>query len=116
MDLRGRTGGGVMENGEQRIGGMICSHLADVEPVDPDSADSCAECVALGDTWVHLRECQSCGHIACCDSSKNKHATAHHKATGHPLIRSYEPGESWWWCYEDEVVFEVEGAPPVRPV
>ncbi|MFF5565667.1 UBP-type zinc finger domain-containing protein [Streptomyces sp. NPDC012623] len=103
-----------MTNSEMGFGGPICPHLADVEPVTPDSADSCPECVALGDTWVHLRECQTCGHIGCCDSSKNKHATAHHDATGHPLIRSYEPGEGWWWCYEDEIVFEVEGIPPER--
>ncbi|WP_234434200.1 UBP-type zinc finger domain-containing protein [Streptomyces sp. NRRL F-5126] len=94
----------------------ICSHLADVEPVTADSADSCPECVAAGDTWVHLRECQSCGHIGCCDSSANKHATAHYEATGHPLVRSYEPGEGWWWCYEDGVAFEVEGMGPVRPL
>nr|WSZ94305.1 UBP-type zinc finger domain-containing protein [Streptomyces sp. NBC_00857] len=104
-----------MATNDESFGGMICSHLADVEPVTPDSKDSCPECVALGDSWVHLRECQGCGHIGCCDSSKNKHATAHHDASGHPLIRSYEPGEGWWWCYEDEVVFEVEGVPPVRP-
>lgn len=103
-----------MANDEGHSGGMICSHLADVEPVNPDSEDSCLDCVALGDSWVHLRECQTCGHIGCCDSSKNKHATAHNKAVGHPLIRSYEPGEGWWWCYEDQVVFEVEGMGPVR--
>jgi len=92
----------------------ICSHLAEVGPVRPDSPNTCAECVALGDTWVHLRECQTCGHVGCCDSSKNKHATKHFKATGHPLVRSFEPGESWWWCYVDELVFEVEGVPPER--
>ncbi|MEU4264454.1 UBP-type zinc finger domain-containing protein [Streptomyces argenteolus] len=92
----------------------ICGHLDRVRRVTPDSADSCPECVARGDTWVHLRECQTCGHVGCCDSSRNQHATAHRAATGHPLIRSYEPGETWWWCYEDRISFDVEGAPPAR--
>ncbi|MFJ1901764.1 UBP-type zinc finger domain-containing protein [Streptomyces sp. NPDC088115] len=92
----------------------LCSHLDQVRRVAPDSADSCTECVAIGDTWVHLRVCPTCGHVGCCDSSRNKHATAHHSATGHPLIRSYEPGETWWWCYEDELTFDVEGAGPAR--
>jgi ubiquitin-hydrolase Zn-finger-containing protein len=104
-----------MANDEPQVGGLICSHLADVEPVTPDSEDGCTDCLALGDSWVHLRECQHCGHVGCCDSSKNKHATAHFRASGHPLIRSYEPGESWWWCYEDQLVFEVEGIGPERP-
>ncbi|MER7659983.1 MULTISPECIES: UBP-type zinc finger domain-containing protein [unclassified Streptomyces] len=93
----------------------VCSHLDQVRPVvTPDSPDSCTECVAEGGTWVHLRECQMCGHVACCDSSPARHATAHNAATGHPLIRSYEPGETWWWCYEDQVVFDVEGEGPAR--
>lgn len=92
----------------------VCRHLDQVQDVSPDSADSCPECAELGDTWVHLRECQTCGHVGCCDSSVNQHATAHHLATGHPLIRSYEPGESWWWCYVEQVVFDVAGAPPAR--
>ncbi len=92
----------------------VCSHLDDTRPVSPDSADSCPECAALGDQWVHLRECQQCGHVGCCDSSKNKHATAHHTATGHPMVRSFEPGESWWFCYNDEVVFDLDGVGPVR--
>ncbi|MGW8885782.1 UBP-type zinc finger domain-containing protein [Streptomyces sp. NPDC055749] len=93
----------------------ICEHLDQVQPVTPDSPDSCPECVAQGDTWVHLRQCQNCGMIRCCDSSKNKHASAHFAADGHPLIRSYEPGEGWWWCYVDQVSFEIEGVPPARP-
>ena len=64
----------------------------------------CEDCVLTGDRWVHLRMCVICGHVACCDSSKNKHATAHFKATGHPLMRSAEPGESWLWCYVDEIM------------
>ncbi len=56
--------------------------------------------------------CQECGHVGCCDSSPNRHATAHYHATGHPLVRSFEPGEDWWWCYADGLLFEVDGAPP----
>lgn len=94
--------------------GPVCGHLDQVRAVSPDSPDSCPECVALGDAWVHLRECQTCGHVGCCDSSQNRHASAHHAATGHPLIRSYEPGEGWWWCYADQVAFDVAGALPPR--
>lgn len=62
----------------------------------------CEECVAKGDTWVHLRLCLECGHVGCCDSSKNKHATKHFRQSEHPLMRSIEPGENWVWCYVDE--------------
>ena len=65
----------------------------------------------MGDTWIHLRLCLTCGHVGCCDSSKNKHATKHFHATGHPLIESYEPGEDWAWCYIDEVVLQPIPAP-----
>jgi uncharacterized UBP type Zn finger protein len=63
----------------------------------------CEECVKMHDTWVHLRMCLTCGHVGCCDSSKNKHATKHFHTSNHPLIRSIEPGERWVWCYVDEV-------------
>jgi len=62
----------------------------------------CAECMRMGAHWVHLRECLSCGHIGCCDSSANRHATAHFLETGHPIITSAEPGETWAWCYVDQ--------------
>ena len=62
----------------------------------------CEECLAMGDTWVHLRLCLHCGHVGCCDSSKNRHATKHHATTGHAVMRSLEPGEDWMWCYEDD--------------
>ena len=89
-----------------------CSHLDSVQDVSP-SADGCEDCLRTGDRWVQLRICQTCGHIGCCDSSPNKHATAHYRAhTDHPVIRSYEPGENWWWCYVDELAFEVPDAPP----
>jgi uncharacterized UBP type Zn finger protein len=62
----------------------------------------CEECLARGDTWVHLRLCVHCGHVGCCDSSQNRHASKHHAATGHPVVRSMETGEDWMWCYDDE--------------
>jgi len=80
-----------------------CNHLSEVRDVKP-SATGCEDCLKVGDTWVHLRECLSCGHVACCDSSKNKHATKHYRSTKHPIVRSLEPGESWRWCYVDEIV------------
>ena len=61
----------------------------------------CSSCVETGDRWVHLRQCLTCGRTSCCDVSTNRHATAHHRETGHPMIRSAEPGEVWWWCYPD---------------
>lgn len=82
-----------------------CPHLDQIRTVTP-SADGCEECLKLGDTWVNLRLCRICGHVGCCDSSKNKHATAHFHATGHPIIESFEPGETWGYCYVDEVTFD----------
>ncbi|QJX45898.1 UBP-type zinc finger domain-containing protein [Hymenobacter taeanensis] len=85
----------------------ICSHLQSVETLLPAPAEHvCPECVAQGDTWVHLRVCQTCGHVGCCNSSKNKHATRHFKATEHPVVTSAEPGEQWAWCYIDEQMAE----------
>ena len=83
----------------------VCSHTDQTTDVDRPSEMVCPECVALGDTWVHLRICMTCGHVGCCDSSKNKHATKHFEASGHPVIRSLEPGETWAYCYVDEVMF-----------
>lgn len=68
----------------------------------------------MEDSWIHLRVCAECGHVGCCDASKNKHATRHFHATGHPIIRSYEPGETWGWCYVDEVGLEFGEA--LKPV
>jgi K+:H+ antiporter len=78
-----------------------CAHLAETRPVLP-SARGCEECLRTGDTWVHLRLCMTCGHVGCCDSSKNRHASRHYPATGHPIIKSLERGEDWAWCYPDE--------------
>ncbi|GAA3218589.1 UBP-type zinc finger domain-containing protein [Pseudonocardia petroleophila] len=87
---------------------MTCAHTVTFderswsEPA-PDSADGCTDCRALGeDVWAHLRLCLSCGHVACCDSSPHRHATAHATAQDHPVVRSFEPGETWRWCYADE--------------
>ena len=79
----------------------ICTHLDSIREVTP-SADGCEECLKMGAEWVHLRLCLTCGHVGCCDSSKNAHATKHHRATTHAIVRSLEPGESWGWCYVDE--------------
>ncbi len=79
-----------------------CTHLSTIKLRETDK-DVCEECIKTGDTWVHLRLCLECGRVHCCDSSPNKHATRHYRATKHPLVRSIEPGEAWIWCYADEV-------------
>jgi hypothetical protein len=79
-----------------------CSHLDEIGDVRPRSR-GCEECMKTGDSWVHLRLCLSCGHVGCCDSSPNRHATKHFHQSHHPLIRSFEPGENWGWCYVDHV-------------
>jgi uncharacterized UBP type Zn finger protein len=82
-----------------------CSHLDQIRNPSPKT-DGCEECLKMGDSWVHLRLCATCGHVGCCDSSKNKHATKHFRKTKHPIMRSLEPGENWGWCYVDEVMIE----------
>ena len=82
-----------------------CSHRKEIQPIQQKSK-GCEECLKMGDSWVHLRLCLSCGHVGCCDSSKNRHATRHFHATRHPIMRSLEPGEDWGWCYIDEVILE----------
>ncbi len=82
-----------------------CSHLDQIQDVSP-SARGCEECLKMGDRWVHLRICLICGHVGCCDDSKNKHATKHFHATHHPLIQSFEPAEDWIWCYVDNMAME----------
>lgn len=78
-----------------------CEHVSQIHKVTP-SAEGCEECLQTGDKWVHLRICKTCGHVGCCDSSQNKHATKHFHATKHPIIQSFEKGEDWMWCYEDD--------------
>lgn len=85
-----------------------CTHLESVRDVRPSTTAGCEDCLRTGSRWVHLRLCLQCGHVGCCDSSPNRHATRHYHATAHPLIRSLEPGEAWGWCYEDEVMLEGE--------
>lgn len=82
---------------------MSCSHRDRIRDVEPHT-DGCEECLKIGSRWVHLRMCRTCGHVGCCDSSPNRHATVHFRETGHPIARSIEPGESWSWCYVDEEV------------
>lgn len=91
--LRLRTG---------RRGAARCTHLDQIQAVTA-SAQGCEDCLKTGEAWMHLRLCLTCGYVGCCDWSKNKHATAHFHATGHPLIRSLEPGQDWRWCYVDRV-------------
>ena len=85
---------------------QVCEHLAEVEHVRQPKRRACEECVKTGDTWVHLRTCQSCGMTLCCDDSPNKHASAHAGATQHPVIASAEPGERWLYCYPDDEMVE----------
>ena len=80
-----------------------CTHLNQIQNVSPRTPNGCEECLAIGATWVHLRECLECGHIGCCDSSQYKHATKHFKATQHAIMKSFQPGEDWRWCYIDEM-------------
>jgi uncharacterized UBP type Zn finger protein len=82
----------------------VCEHIATAQDPSPNTPQGCEECLATGGRWVHLRRCLSCGHIGCCDSSPSKHATAHYKEVGHPVIASFEPGENWRWCFVDDSV------------
>lgn len=85
-----------------------CSHLDQVQVLDlPDSVDGCAECLKTGGEWAHLRMCQTCGVVGCCDSSPNRHASAHSHDVGHPIVRSAQDGEDWSWCYTDELMFRL---------
>ena len=96
-----------------------CTHLDQITITQlPESVDGCEDCLLTGDPWLHLRICLSCGHVGCCDDSPSRHATAHAKATEHPLIRSLEPGEDWSWCYDDQVAMvipEVHGRTRIPP-
>jgi uncharacterized UBP type Zn finger protein len=94
----------------------MCQHLSRLahpraEPVLPGSR-GCAECLARGDGWVHLRLCLSCGHVGCCDSSPNRHASRHFHTTKHPVVKSFEPGENWAWCFAHEEMVETIPAFP----
>ena len=95
----------------------ICEHFEGVRLDTPASGPGCYECTLTGDRWVHLRRCLACGHVGCCDSSPNKHASAHFREQGHPVVQSYEPGEDWLWCYVDDLLVEpADGVPsPSHP-
>ena len=82
-----------------------CQHFNQIH-THAANTSGCEECMKMGDTWVHLRVCLTCGHTGCCDQSKNRHATRHFEATGHPIMRSKERGETWGWGYIDEEMFD----------
>ncbi len=88
-----------------------CKHLAQVRDVQPKTPDGCEECLETGDEWVHLRLCLECGHVGCCDDSPNRHATKHFHTVKHPVMRSFEPGEDWGYCYVEDLFIE----PAPRP-
>ena len=96
-----------------------CTHLDTIELTElPASVEGCEDCLASGTKWCHLRICLGCGHVGCCDSSPSRHATAHAKSSGHPIMRSIQPGENWSWCFVDEVsmvIRQIEGETRIPP-
>lgn len=88
-----------------------CTHLDQVDPAARPSAEGCEDCLRVGGRWMHLRMCRACGHVGCCDTSPNRHASGHFAATGHPVASSYEPGEDWTWCFADELAFVLPELP-----
>jgi uncharacterized UBP type Zn finger protein len=85
-----------------------CTHANHVQLTQlPAAVDGCQDCLATGDKWLHLRICLECGRVGCCDDSPNRHASVHAAETGHPIIRSLEPGERWSWCFIDEIALDV---------
>lgn len=82
-----------------------CTHLDQIQIEAPASVAGCEDCLKIGASWVHLRLCMTCGHVGCCDSSPNRHASKHAAAAAHPIIQSAEPGEDWFYCYVDDVMF-----------
>lgn len=87
-----------------------CTHLDQITVARPEQFAGCEDCLASGGRWVHLRVCRSCGKVGCCDSSPNRHATQHARASGHPIVSSLEPGEDWSYCYPDDLAFVLEEA------
>jgi hypothetical protein len=93
-----------------------CRHHRLIQNVTP-STRGCEECLKAGDRWVHPRICRSCGHVGCCDDSPNRHATAHFRASGHPIIEAYDPPEGWGWCYVDELSSDLpDTTPQIGPI
>jgi uncharacterized UBP type Zn finger protein len=101
------------------VGVTSCTHLDHIRITRlPESVEGCEECLAIGGQWLHLRICLECGKVGCCDDSPNRHAGAHARSSGHPLIRSLEPGETWSWCFEDELglaIPDVQGETRIPP-
>ena len=91
---------------------VTCTHLDQIQVEPPEEVPGCEDCLKIGGRWVHLRVCRSCGHVGCCDSSPNQHASKHGAASGHPIVSSLEPGEDWSWCYVDEVAFVLPADEP----
>ena len=98
---------------------MPCTHLNTIEITElPPVVEGCEDCLRTGDPWCHLRICLACGYVGCCDSSPGRHATAHGLSSGHPIIRSIQPGENWSWCFVDEIAMEIpeiQGEPRIPP-
>jgi hypothetical protein len=96
-----------------------CTHLDQIRVTElPEAVDGCEDCLKMGGKWLHLRICLECGHVGCCDSSPNRHATAHARGSVHPIARSLEPGEDWSWCFVDEVgmiIPDVHGSTRIPP-
>jgi uncharacterized UBP type Zn finger protein len=96
-----------------------CTHLDQIQITQlPEAVEGCADCLLSGGLWLHLRICLACGHVGCCDDSPNRHATAHARSSGHPIIRSLEPGEEWSWCFVDEMAMlipQVQGETRIPP-
>ncbi|HEX4692259.1 MAG TPA: UBP-type zinc finger domain-containing protein [Solirubrobacteraceae bacterium] len=96
-----------------------CTHLDQIRVTElPAAVDGCEDCLKMGGKWLHLRICLECGHVGCCDSSPNRHATAHARGSEHPIARSLEPGEDWSWCFVDEVgmiIPDVHGSTRIPP-
>ena len=87
---------------------VACTHLDQVRVPRPSEVAGCEQCLKTGSRWNHLRVCRTCGQVGCCDSSPNRHASAHAAESGHPIMSSLEPGEDWSWCFVDEVAFELD--------
>ncbi|HEU0025052.1 MAG TPA: UBP-type zinc finger domain-containing protein [Thermoleophilaceae bacterium] len=96
-----------------------CTHLDHVHVTElPEAVDGCEDCLASGGRWMHLRICLECGHVGCCDTSPNRHATAHAESSGHPIMRSLQPGETWSWCFPDQLGLslpQVQGETRIPP-
>ena len=96
-----------------------CTHLDTIELTElPAEVAGCEDCLVEGTAWCHLRICLTCGHVGCCDSSPRRHASAHSQSSGHPIMRSIQPGEDWSWCFVDQVAMvipQIEGQTSIPP-